>query len=109
VPTLLAGTGWVLTTGSFKVLTGLAFEPGNVLAALQSPELLTVGLPGMVLGLALAVGNRKIGKFWVVPSFLLGGTFLYFAGLEFGPMAMSPVDALDAGLLLGRVGTFHSR
>lgn len=99
----LAGTGWVLTTGSFKVLTGLAFEPGNVVVALQSPELLTVCLPGVALGVALAVGNRKIAKFWVVPCFLLGGTFLYFSALQFGPMGMSPADALQAGLLLGRV------
>ena len=57
----LAGTGWVLTTGSFKVLTGQTFEPGNVAAALQSPELLTVGLPGLALGLALAVGVGASG------------------------------------------------
>lgn len=97
----LAGTGWVLTSGAFKVLTGLTFTPSNALEALRSPELLTVGLPGVALGLALAVGNRKIGKFWVVPSFLLGGSFLYFAGLEFGPLGMSPTDALAAGFLLG--------
>jgi len=96
----LAGTGWVLTTGSFKVLTGLAAEPSAVAAALQSPELLTVILPGAALGLALAVGNRRIGKFWVVPSFLLGGSLLYFLGLQV-LLGMSPEAALQAGFLLG--------
>ena len=96
----LAGTGWVLTAGSFKVLTGLAAEPSSLMAAARSPELLTVVLPGAALGLALAVGNRRIGKFWVVPSFLLGGTMLYFLGLQLG-LGMSPEDALQSGLLLG--------
>jgi len=96
----LAGTGWVLTAGAFKVLTGTAFEPANVLDAAHSPQLFTVVLPGAALGAAIAVGNRLIGKFWVVPSFLLGGCLAYFGALEFA-LGMSPDDALRAGLLLG--------
>ena len=96
----LAGTGWVLTAGAFKVLTGTAFEPANVLAALNSPQLFTVVLPGAATGAAIAVGNRLIGKFWVVPSFLLGGCLAYFGALEFA-LGMSPDDALREGLLLG--------
>ena len=96
----LAGTGWVLTAGAFKVLTGTAFEPANVLAVADSPQLLTVVLPGAALGTAIAVGNRLIGKFWVVPSFLLGGCVAYFSALEVAA-GMSPDDALTAGLLLG--------
>ena len=96
----LAGTGWVLTAGAFKVLTGTAFEPANVLAALNSPQLFTVVLPGAATGAAIAVGNRLIGKFWVVPSFLLGGCLAYFGALEFA-FGMSPDDALREGLLLG--------
>jgi len=96
----LAGTGWVLTTGAFKVLTGTAFEPANVLSAAHSPQLFTVVLPGAAIGAAIAVGNRLIGKFWVVPSFLLGGCLAYFGALELA-LGMSPDDALRAGLLLG--------
>ena len=96
----LAGTGWVLTAGAFKVLTGTAFEPANVLAAANSPQLFTVVLPGAATGAAIAVGNRLIGKFWVVPSFLLGGCLAYFGALEFA-LGMSPDDALREGLLLG--------
>ena len=92
----LAGTGWVLTAGAFKVLTGTAFEPANVLAVADSPQLLTVVLPGAALGTAIAVGNRLIGKFWVVPSFLLGGCVAYFSALEVAA-GMSPDDALPRG------------
>ena len=100
----LAGTGWVLSTGAFKVLTGLAFSVDNVVVAAKSPELFTVVAPGVALGVALAVGNRKIGKFWVVPAFLGGGVAAYFAGLDVA-LGLTPDDALAAGYLLGPFAT----
>ena len=100
----LAGTGWVLSTGAFKVLTGLAFSVDNVVVAAKSPELFTVVAPGVALGAALAVGNRKIGAFWVVPAFLGGGVAAYFAGLDVA-LGLTPDDALAAGYLLGPFAT----
>ena len=96
----LAGTGWVLSVGAFKVLTGLNFSLENVVVAANSPEMFTVVAPGVALGAALAVGNRKIGAFWVVPAFLGGGVAAYFAGLR-AALGFTPDDALAAGYLLG--------
>ena len=96
----LAGTGWVLSVGAFKVLTGLNFSLENVVVAARSPEMFTVVAPGVALGAALAVGNRKIGAFWVVPAFLGGGVAAYFAGLR-AALGFTPDDALAAGYLLG--------
>ena len=109
----LAGTGYVLTAGAFKVLSGgNAMTIENALRFIGisldgSPanvgwfeQLAFVGVPGIVLGLALAVGNRRIGKFWVVPAFLGGGVSAYFAALEFF-LRVTPEDALTRGYLLG--------
>jgi len=81
----LAGTGWVLTAGAFKVLSGglpLNFENLNQFFLLGGDksyeQLMFVTGPGVLLGLTLAVGNRRIGKFWVVPVCLSGGVLGYF-------------------------------
>jgi SulP family sulfate permease len=109
----LAGTGYVLTSGAFKVLSGgnaltienaLRFIGVSIDGSGLNPgwfeQLTFVGIPGILLGLALAVGNRQIGKFWVVPAFLGGGVSLYFAALEFF-LRITPDDALTRGYLLG--------
>ena len=110
----LAGTGYVLTSGAFKVLSGgnsltienalrfigVSFDGVNGLNPGWFEQLTFVGIPGILLGLALAVGNRQIGKFWVVPAFLGGGVSLYFALLEFF-LRITPDDALTRGYLLG--------
>ena len=108
----LAGTGYVLVAGAFKVLSG--GNPLTVENALRfvgvAPDgsrvdgwieqLAFVGVPGLALGAALAVGNRRIGKFWVVPAFLGGGVAAYFGALRF-LFDVTPDDALTRGYLLG--------
>ena len=99
----LAGTGWVLVAGAFKVLSGgdaLSVANAARFVGDASEQLVFVGLPGVALGGALAVGNRRIGKFWVVPAFLSGGVASYFGALRvfFG---VAPEEALTRGYLLG--------
>ena len=108
----LAGTGSVLVAGAFKVLSG--GNPLTVENALRfvgvAPDgsrvdgwieqLAFVGVPGLALGAALAVGNRRIGKFWVVPAFLGGGVAAYFGALRF-LFDVTPDQALTRGYLLG--------
>ena len=108
----LAGTGYVLVAGAFKVLSG--GNPLTVENALRfvgvAPDgsrvdgwieqLAFVGVPGLALGAALAVGNRRIGKFWVVPAFLGGGVAAYFGALRF-LFDVTPDQALTRGYLLG--------
>jgi len=108
----LAGTGWVLTSGACAVLSGnadaLSWETvltfletfgGNV-SARDAERFAFVGGPGIALGIALAVGNRRIGQFWVVPSFLSGFVAFYFAALR-GFFRVEPSEALTRGYLLG--------
>ena len=102
----LAGTGWVLSAGAFKVLSGglpLSLENLKIFfiggKAHSFEQLMFVGVPGILLGITLAVGNRRIGKFWVVPACLSGGVGLYFTVLS--ALGISKEDALTRGYLLG--------
>ena len=111
----LAGTGYVLTAGAFKVLSGssntvgletlvsfirtIANDSGSIGEGVIEQSVFVFG-PGVALGLALAVGNRRVGKFWVVPAFLGGGVAAYFSALR-AFLNVSPDDALTRGYLLG--------
>lgn len=111
----LAGTGYVLTAGAFKVLSGssntvgletlvsfirtIANDSGSIGEGVIEQSVFVFG-PGVALGLALAVGNRRVGKFWVVPAFLGGGVAAYFSALRVF-LNVSPDDALTRGYLLG--------
>ena len=111
----LAGTGYVLTAGAFKVLSGssntvgletlvsfirtIANDSGSIGEGVIERSVFVFG-PGVALGLALAVCNRRVGKFWVVPAFLGGGVAAYFSALRVF-LNVSPDDALTRGYLLG--------
>ena len=122
---LTAGAAKILTNGGVvvnKVLAGsldgshsasspllVVFEPlarysrpfaDAAVAFAHSPDFAFVFAPGALLGVSLAVANRLIGQFWVVPAFLSGATAAYFAGLE-GAAGIGPEEALARGWLLG--------
>ena len=120
----LAGTGYVLTAGALKVLSGSSdavgldtfvtfvrtmianvHDTGSIVSVIDpSSGWIERGVfvfaPGVALGLALAVGNRRVRKFWVVPAFLGGGVAAYFSALRVF-LNLSPDDALTRGYLLG--------
>ena len=120
----LAGTGYVLTAGALKVLSGSSdavgldtfvtfvrtmianvHDTGSIVSVIDpSSGWIERGVfvfaPGVALGLALAVGNRRVRKFWVVPAFLGGGVAAFFSALRVF-LNLSPDDALTRGYLLG--------
>ena len=71
----LAGTGWVLICGSFKVLTGLSSDATSFEQVLQDPLRLYLELtPGVAFGTALAYARRALpASRWVLPGFVAGG------------------------------------
>jgi sulfate permease, SulP family len=80
----LAGTGWILVRGSFKVMTDTALT-FDLLPRLMEHEYFIHWLPGLGFGLLVLVVTRRFKHFLVLPSLLVGaivaGHFLiYFSG-----------------------------
>ncbi len=96
----LAGTGWLLASASFSVMTGLP------LAAASIPQMIVPAewvrwLPGVVLGLALYFGMRRFEHFLTVPVLLLVAIGLFYLGLLI--TGTSTPSAMEQGLLMGNV------
>lgn len=57
----LAGTGWLLVVGSYKILTNTSLRATRI-STLLDPERMYIWFPGMVLALTLLVFVRRTGK-----------------------------------------------
>jgi SulP family sulfate permease len=77
---LLAGTGWLLLTGSLRVMTGAELTLA-ALPNLARPEAVLKWLPGCLLGIFLFVALRRTKSSLVMPVTLLGGAVLLHAAL----------------------------
>ena len=103
----LAGTGYVLTAGALKVLSGSSDDGAEIdtfvtfvrtmianvddtdrssRSSIHPPDGSNAASSSSRRAshsrLALAVGNRRVRKFWVVPAFLGGGVAAYFSALR---------------------------
>ena len=68
----LAGTGWLICIGSFKVMTGLPLTPSTVLSFFTW-ESLAHWAPGLLLATILFLILRRYKHFLIFPALLLGG------------------------------------
>lgn len=68
----LAGTGWLITRSSFKVMVGFPLEFAQ-LPQLMQPTLLVQGLVGLGFALLLFFALGRYQHFLVLPGLLLGG------------------------------------
>ena len=96
----LAGTGYLLLSGAFRVLTGqgLHFSRLGALATLP----LLAWLPAVVVCAALLIGARKLKRFTlVVPIGIGAGLLVFFAGMQLTGMTLD--QAHHNGLLFERV------
>jgi len=93
----LAGTGWLLMRGSFKVMCGtpLSFD---TLRALITPAILIHWLPGLLFALVLFLVLQRWNHFLIMPSFLIGAIIATHAVLFVSGIPLS--DAMDTGWLL---------
>jgi len=98
----LAGVGWLISQGSFKVMAGLPLEWGNVTALLQ-PDRLVLWIPGAILAVALQIAVRRYRYLWLVPSFLLGAIALVHLVLKLAGISIA--EAIRKGVLLETFST----
>ena len=96
----LAGTGWLLATGSFGVMTNFSLSLAN-LPVLFQPAQLVQWLPGVLFALALFFGLRRIRHSLAMPAILLGSIGVFYLALLVTGTSIE--TAIARGLLLGSV------
>lgn len=84
----LAGTGWLLARGSFKVMCGLPLSLKNLTALLQSQNLIHWA-PGFLFAVILLIVLRRFRHFLIMPFALVAGIIithivLLVSGLSLG-------------------------
>ncbi len=87
----LAGTGWLLVGGSFKVMSGIPLSAAT-LSELAEPHRAMHWLPGAALALALTAAMRFWKNHFIMPAALLASiaashAALLFAGIGYGQAA----------------------
>jgi SulP family sulfate permease len=96
----LAGTGYLLLSGAFRVLTEHSLHWSSLGALLTLP--LLAWLPAVVVCAALLIGARKLKRFTlVVPIGIGSGLLVFFAGMQLTGMTLD--QAHHSGLLFERV------
>ena len=97
----LAGTGWVLLCGSYKVMTGLSADFDGISQGINNPDIFWLEVvPGIAFGASLAWARDVFKSRWIVPAWVICGIATWYAAaLVIG--GRSPADLLDAGVLLG--------
>jgi SulP family sulfate permease len=92
----LAGTGYLLLAGAFRVLTGVNLNFLNLGALAQLPWL--AWLPAVVVWAVLMAGARKLKRFTLVlPMGIGAGMLVFFAGMYVSGMSVDQARGL--GLL----------
>jgi sulfate permease, SulP family len=94
----LAGTGWLLITGSLRLMTDIAFSWQTLPAYLQ-PELLGRWLPGAILGAVLLWAVLRFQHFLVLPGVLLTAVALFYLPALLLGIPLSQIQA--QGWVLG--------
>lgn len=90
----LAGTGWLMTRGSFEVMTDRPLT-ADVLPVLFAPELLILWLPGLVYALVVFVLMRRFSSFLILPGSLVGAVLLYHAVLWMSGTSLAQAQQLS--------------
>lgn len=96
----LAGTGWLLVSGSVGVMVGRHIHPTGIPELLLDGEMIAKWAPGVGFGLLLTAVSRRTHYFLVLPGLLTAGVAIFYAvvalGVEGGIARME-----TAGWLLG--------
>ncbi|OED41859.1 hypothetical protein AB833_08450 [Chromatiales bacterium (ex Bugula neritina AB1)] len=94
----MAGTGWLLITGGFGVVTEGAFSP-----ALLLTESLLQWVPAILFAIVLLAATRRYSNPLLSPLIIVATLFLFYLTLALanGGMANGLEKALGSGWLLG--------
>ena len=88
----LAGTGWLITRSSFKVMTGIPLGRAE-LPRLFQPDVALQWLPGLAVAAFLLVVLNRFKHHFVLPGLLVGGIVLGNAAFWLAQYAGVPVDS----------------
>jgi SulP family sulfate permease len=94
----LAGTGWLLVTGSITMMTGIAPTISD-LSSLLHPEMLQLWLPGLVVAVIMMVILNRYNHYLLLPGSVIGAIVLFFLGIWI--LGYSISDVSNMGWLLG--------
>jgi len=93
----LAGTGWLLASGSIGVMCDVPLTL-STLDQLINPAVMAKWLPGVLYGITLFMILNRWSHFLILPSALVLGMGLFYVGfLAYG---ISPTQAAQQGFLL---------
>jgi SulP family sulfate permease len=73
----LAGTGWLLLTGSIEMLTDLSLSFNN-LGSLFESDLLARWLPGLLFAAILLFLTSRYDNTFILPGMIIGGVALFY-------------------------------
>jgi SulP family sulfate permease len=92
----LAGTGWLVASGSLKTMAGIPLSLAN-LGQLAQAEALLLWLPGVIFGVALLLIVRRFKHYLITPLMILGAAALFY--LVLWRSGTSIQQAIQLGLL----------
>ncbi len=93
----LAGTGWLLASGSIGVMCDVPLTL-STLEQLITPEVMAKWAPGLLYGVTLFVILNRWSHFLILPGALICGMGLFYVG--FMAYGISPTQAAEQGFLL---------
>lgn len=94
----LAGTGWLLVTGSINMMTGINPTLSG-LSVLFQREILLLWLPGLAVAIILLFILNRFNHYLLLPGLVIGAIILFFLGLWVSGYSVAEVS--DMGWLLG--------
>lgn len=92
----LAGTGWLVVSGSFASMASYPLEPDHIPALLQ-PDQMQLWIPGVVMAVILYFGLKFIKHILALPGLLIALVALFYVGLALTGTTVA--EAGEIGLL----------
>jgi SulP family sulfate permease len=96
----MAGSGWLLLTGSIRVMGGQAFSLTNI-GQFFSSGLFSVWLPCAAFGTVTYLGVRFSRHYLTLPALVFAGILFFYVGLDLGHVSWAA--ARSHGWILGTV------
>jgi SulP family sulfate permease len=94
----LAGTGWLLVTGSINMMTDI-IPSLHELSTLFQPAILLLWIPGLIFAIILFVIMNRYHHYLLLPGLILGAILFFFLTIWLAGFTIS--DASANGWLLG--------
>jgi SulP family sulfate permease len=94
----LAGTGWLLVTGSISVMTNLTPDLSGLMALFQV-DMLLFWLPGLIFAILLFIILYRYDHYLLLPGLVLGSIILFYLCAWLAGLSISELSG--QGWLLG--------